>query len=154
MRTERDGAACLYRGKASPDTNGVTFVLGGESEAPTRPCEGTFVPGGGSNRSKCPHLYRGQKYPGQVTNQPNVKCSIYVAKLNSRSSHYPMLCFVREPLGSCVCTHTHTHTHTHTYTTCCFLAIGLPDNTSMQDKKGNAILLCAELVLFYKGINA
>jgi hypothetical protein len=57
-------------------TNMSAFVPGRLDEAPTHPCEGTFVPGGGSNRYKCPHLTRGKKYPVQMKNQARGKCSI------------------------------------------------------------------------------
>jgi hypothetical protein len=53
-------------------------------------------------------------------------------------SYYPMLCFVRGIMCIYICN-------------VLLSSIGLSDNTSMQGKKGNAILLCAELVLFYKG---
>jgi hypothetical protein len=45
------------------------FVLGGLEEAPPRPCEEAFVPGGGSTRHKCHYSYWGQKYMVQIKNQ-------------------------------------------------------------------------------------
>jgi hypothetical protein len=42
--------------------------MGGEEEVPMRSCESTFLLGGGSNRYKCPYLYREQKYLVQMKN--------------------------------------------------------------------------------------
>jgi hypothetical protein len=66
----------LYRIFFLTGTNVATFVPGGLEEVPTDPCEGAFVPGGGSNWYECPHLYRGQKYPIQMKNQARDKYPI------------------------------------------------------------------------------
>jgi hypothetical protein len=74
METEGDDASCLYQWKASPGTNGITFVLGkafarykcetfvtgGLEMAPPRPCEEPFVSSSSSTRYKCYSLYQGK----------------------------------------------------------------------------------------------
>jgi hypothetical protein len=51
------------------------FVPAELEEALVRHCKGTFVPGGASNRYKCPHLY-GEKILHRNENRARDKCLI------------------------------------------------------------------------------